>query len=78
MSKGFEWSPNSQYIAYYKFDETQVPEFSMDIYGSLYPQKEIWKYPKAGEKNSVVDVYIHKVGSKRDLRCETGSENDQY
>jgi dipeptidyl-peptidase-4 len=78
MSKGFEWSPNSQYLAYYKFDETLVPEFSMDIYGSLYPQKEVWKYPKAGEKNSVVDVYIHKLGSKRDLRCETGSENDQY
>jgi dipeptidyl-peptidase 4 len=78
MSRGFEWSPSSQFIAFYRFDETQVPEFSMDIFGSLYPKKEIWKYPKAGEKNSVVDVYIHKIGSKKNVRCETGSENDQY
>jgi dipeptidyl-peptidase 4 len=78
MSRGFEWSPNSQFIAFYRFDETQVPEFSMDIFGSLYPKKETWKYPKAGEKNSVVDVYIHKIGSKKNVRCETGSERDQY
>lgn len=78
MSKGFEWSPNSQFIAYYKFDEEKVPTFSMDIYGSLYPQKETWKYPKAGEPNSKVDVYIHKLGSKKDVKCETNSENDQY
>ena len=78
MSKGFEWSNDGQYIAYYRFDETKVPEFSMDIYGSLYPKKETWKYPKAGEANSKVDVYIHKIGKKKSVKCETGSENDQY
>ncbi len=78
MSKGFEWSPNSQFLAYYKFDETLVPEFTMDIFGTLYPQRETWKYPKAGEKNSKVDVYIHKIGSKKDKLCLTNSENDQY
>lgn len=77
MSKGFEWSPNSQYIAYYRFDENKVPEFGMDIFGSLYPQRESWKYPKAGQANSTVDVYIHKIG-KKSVKCETGSENDQY
>ena len=78
MSRGFEWSPDGEYIAYYKFDESKVPQFSMDIYGKLYPEKETWKYPKAGEPNSRVDVYIHKVGKKKDMRCETGSGNDQY
>ena len=78
MSRGFEWSPDGQYIAYYKFDESAVPYFSMDIYGKLYPEKETWKYPKAGEPNSKVDVYIHKIGKKKDVLCETGSENDQY
>ena len=78
MSRGFEWSPDGQYIAYYKFDESAVPYFSMDIYGKLYPEKETWKYPKAGEPNSIVDVYIHKIGKKKDVLCETGSANDQY
>ena len=78
MSRGFEWSPDGQFIAYYKFDESAVPYFSMDIYGKLYPDKETWKYPKAGEPNSKVDVYIHKIGKKKDVLCETGSANDQY
>lgn len=78
MSRGFEWSPDGQFIAYYKFDESKVPYFSMDLYGDLYPKKETWKYPKAGEPNSKVDVFIHKLGKKKDVFCETGSQNDQY
>jgi dipeptidyl-peptidase-4 len=78
MSKGFEWSPNGEFIAYYKFDESKVPQFGMDIFGKLYPERETWKYPKAGEPNSKVDVYIHKIGSSKDVLCQTGSQNDQY
>lgn len=78
MSRGFEWSPDGQFIAFYKFDESKVPYYSMDLYNALYPEKETWKYPKAGEANSKVDVYIHKIGSKKNVLCETGSENDQY
>lgn len=78
MSKGFEWSPYGDYIAFYRFDESKVPEFSMDIYGKLYPSKETWKYPKAGETNSTVDVYIYNIKKKKSKKCETGSENDQY
>ncbi|MEN9739396.1 MAG: hypothetical protein RLZZ318_1432, partial [Bacteroidota bacterium] len=71
MSRGFEWSPDGQYLAYYRFDETQVPEFGMDIYGSLYPKRETWKYPKAGEPNSKVHVYIHSVGKSKSMLCNT-------
>lgn len=78
MSRGFEWSPDGSYIAYYRFDESGVPEFGMDIYGSLYPKRETWKYPKAGEPNSRVDVLIYKLGKKKPVICQTGSENDQY
>ncbi len=78
MSKGFEWSPDGQHLAYYRFDESKVPEFGMDIYGPLYPTRETWKYPKAGQPNSVVDVYIYKVAKKKSVKCITGSENDQY
>lgn len=71
MSRGFEWSPDGQYLAYYRFDETQVPEFGMDVYGSLYPKRETWKYPKAGEPNSKVQVYIHSVGKSKSMLCNT-------
>lgn len=63
MSQGFYWSPSGSKIAYYRFDESQVKEFSMDIFTGLYPQQEKWKYPKAGEDNSKVDVFIYDLKS---------------
>lgn len=78
MSVGFEWSPDSKRIAYFKFDETKVPEFSMPMYGNLYPTNETWKYPKAGEPNSKVDVFIYTLADAKSVQCATGSERDQY
>jgi dipeptidyl-peptidase-4 len=78
MSKGFEWSPDGSSIAYYRFDESAVKEFTMDMYGALYPERESWKYPKAGEDNARVDVFIYQRNNGTSVRCETGSERDQY
>lgn len=66
--KGFHWSPEGDYIAYYQFDERAVPTFSMDVYGKgLYPDQSVFKYPKAGEVNSKVTVHIYQVDRERDL-----------
>jgi len=52
---GFYWSPNGEKIAYYRFDETAVKEYNMQVWGtSLYPKDYRFKYPKAGEANSAV------------------------
>ena len=69
MSQGFEWSPSGRYIAYYKFDESEVTEFSMDEFYDLYPNQVRWKYPKAGEDNSRVDVYVYDLRSKTKRNC---------
>lgn len=58
ITKGYEWSPDSKYIAFLKFDERKVPEFTMTYYQELYPSQHTFKYPKAGEVNSVVGAYI--------------------
>ena len=63
--QGFEWSSNGEIIAYYKFDESHVKEFSMDKFnGNLYPTQEVFKYPKAGEANSTVNVYLYNLNKK--------------
>ena len=60
----FEWNSESNKIAFIKFDETNVPEFSMDVYGtSLYPKQQVFKYPKAGEENSKVSLHIYNFDS---------------
>jgi len=59
------WSPDSEYLAYVKSDESEVPEFSMQMYGDgLYPGYYNFKYPKAGQKNSKVTLHSYQVSSK--------------
>lgn len=69
--RGFYWSPEGDYIGYYQFDEREVPTFSMDVYGTeLYPRQDVFKYPKAGEVNSRVDIHIYDLKAGRDLKVE--------
>lgn len=78
FDKGFQWSPKSNRIAYYKFDESKVKEFGMDIYGELYPERYTFKYPKAGEVNSTVSIHVYDVVSTADRRLDLGPDNDIY
>lgn len=65
FDKAFFWSPDGKKIAYYRFDETAVPEFSMDMFqGDLYPSQYRFKYPKAGETNSKVSIHVYTLESK--------------
>ncbi|MDG1381837.1 MAG: DPP IV N-terminal domain-containing protein, partial [Flavobacteriales bacterium] len=63
--RGFYWSPDGQYIAFYRFDESKVREFGMPMYGQLYPEPYTFKYPKAGEINSVVSIHSIDVNTGR-------------
>lgn len=67
--EGFQWSPEGNYIAYYQFDEREVPMFSMDIFGDeLYPWEYEFKYPKAGEPNSEVHIRMFDVNKRTDRK----------
>lgn len=77
--RAFEWSPNGNKIAYLKFDESEVPVFSMDIYGkTLYPQQEVFKYPKAGEKNSLVTMYIYDFKQNKSVKISPTKHYTDY
>lgn len=78
LVKGFEWSPAGNRIAFLRFDETHVREFSMDIFGELYPEQQRFKYPKAGEANSVVSLYVYDLGLGQSRKVDMGSNADQY
>ena len=66
-------------LAYIRFDETQVPEFSMSVFAKeLYPTVETFKYPKAGEKNSLVSLHLYDVDSKSTKKVDLSQYNDFY
>lgn len=78
FSKGYEWSADSRMIAYYRTDESQVEQFRIATYGALYPEWYSYKYPKAGEENSIVSIHVFDLESGVDIEMDTGNETDQY
>ncbi|UAM98707.1 S9 family peptidase [Polaribacter litorisediminis] len=71
--RAFEWSKDSKYLAFLRFDETDVPTFSMDIVGNqLYPKQQVFKYPKAGEKNADVTLHMYHVASNTSQKITLG------
>ncbi|MFM9440364.1 S9 family peptidase [Flavobacterium psychrophilum] len=77
--RAFNWNATSDKIAFIRFDESQVPEFSMNIYGKdLYPVTDVFKYPKAGEKNSDVSLHIYDIKTANVKKVDLGNYNDFY
>ncbi|MBL0328999.1 MAG: S9 family peptidase [Bacteroidetes bacterium] len=79
FSVAYFWSPDSKKIAYYKFDESKVKEFSFDEFNNqLYPSAYQFKYPKAGEDNSIVTIHTFDLASASDKIMDIGKEVNQY
>ena len=77
--RAFDWNKTGTHLAYLKFDETEVPEFSMDMFGQdLYPSQQVFKYPKAGETNSEVSLYTYELADKESEKVELGGYEDFY
>ena len=60
--RAFDWSPNSKQLVFMRFDESNVPLFSMDMYGNdTYPFPYMFRYPKAGEQNATIDLFVYDL-----------------
>ncbi|MBU2922111.1 S9 family peptidase [Winogradskyella psychrotolerans] len=77
--RAFDWNTDSNQIAFIRFDESEVPEFSMDVYGSdLYQTQHVFKYPKAGEANSKVSLHLYDLDSKKLTELSEDRPDDFY
>src|SRR5690606_18234714 len=70
--------PDGKTIAYYRFDERNVPEYTMTVYDKLYPTPYTFKYPKAGEANSLIQIKLYQLASKNTVTANIGKETDLY
>ncbi len=87
FNKAYEWMPDGKKIAYIKFDESEVKMFGMTVYAGekpkhdnniLYPENQSFKYPKAGESNSIVSVNIYNLETDKTTKIDLGDEKDIY
>ena len=79
FTKAYAFSPDGQKIAYLRFDESLVPVFEMMRYdGKLYNEAYSFKYPKAGDANSVVDLYVYDLKTGVTERVDVGPDRGQY
>ena len=77
--RAFDWNADGTKIAFIRFDETDVPEFSMDVYGNdLYPKQDVFKYPKAGEKNAEVSLHIYDLEKNTTTKVEVNKSYTDF
>ena len=67
VAQAFTWAPDSKSILFLRFDEREVPEFTMPMYinDAMYPEYRTWKYPKVGESNATVSAHVYEVASAK-------------
>ena len=74
FDKAYEWSPDGKHLAFIRFDESEVPEFTMTLYNDdAYPEYVTWKYPKVGEKNAVVSAHVYNIEDGSTNQVDLGS-----
>jgi dipeptidyl-peptidase 4 len=65
------WSPDSRKIAFYRFDESSVPDYFLQLdQTSLQSKMDIEAYPKAGAPNPIADLFIYDLATKKTIRID--------
>ena len=78
IAAGWRWSPDGKKIAFWRFDQTRVKEFYMIDEMHVYNKVTPLKYPKTGEKNSIVKIGVIDIETSNLTWMETGSNDDIY
>jgi dipeptidyl-peptidase-4 len=78
ISDGWQWSPDSKHIAFWRLDENRVPEYTLTEWDSLHLQLIPMRYPKAGEPNSIVKIGVVDFQSSLTQWMDIGTNDDIY
>ncbi|MBP7172874.1 MAG: S9 family peptidase [Cloacibacterium sp.] len=75
----YQWNQGSDAIVFVKFNESKVPQINIPVYGkNLYPQLMTYKYPKAGEENSVVSAHLYQLKSGKTANLKLNNFENYY
>lgn len=74
----FEWSPDSKLVAFVRFDETAVKEFSFQQFDEDYPTLYTYKYPRAGKENSKTTLHVYDIQNRTTKQMQLGDDAEAY
>jgi len=74
----FWWSPNSEMLAFLRFDDKPVPEFPIYRADGVHGELEIQRYPKAGDPNPLVKLGIIHIKTGKIVWVDTNENIDRY
>ena len=86
-NRAFDFSADSRHIAWMRTDESRVRTFHFPWYQgtnpqltdyALYPGSYEYKYPKAGELNSIVSIHSHDLSTGKTITVEVPLDSDGY
>jgi dipeptidyl-peptidase-4 len=79
LTRSYEWSPSGDQIAFLRFDESNVKEFTLEYYrNGVYPEPYTFKYPKVGEANASLTVWNYSLKNKKLKPVDIGKREDDY
>ena len=71
QTTAFWWAPGSKKLGYYRFDESQVPDFYLGLdQTKLQTKVDVEAYPKPGVPNPVVDLYVYDIATKKSVKMD--------
>jgi dipeptidyl-peptidase-4 len=76
--KGWEWSPDSKKIAFWRLDQTKVPQIKIAKWDSLYFNSLDMHYPKPGAENSIVKIGVTDISNQKTTWMDIGENKDIY
>ena len=83
FTRAYEWSPDGKSLVYLKFNESKVPNYTLQYFSKStqedpYPVSFKYKYPKAGQKNSIVTIHAYNLETKNTLELKVDDQTDIY
>ncbi len=76
--RAFWWAPNSEMIAFLRFDDSPVPQFSLCKADGVHGSLEWQRYPKPGDPNPKVKMGIAHINTNKVVWADQDTSVDQY
>lgn len=78
IHKGTYWSPNGNFLAYYRMDQSDVTDYPIIDWSSYPAKNKNIKYPMAGNKSHYVTLHVYNLKTKSIVTINTEGPKDQY